>query len=713
MQPSAASDSLCFAHVNVEIPSCPRKVGSPGNPEGSRPISQVLEDIDSQAKLLLQTQAPLSNLKSFLKEIPWHLVQQQHSSSSRPLEEGDMHNPVKPSAYVIVGAFTYGGVVGVTRTTRKLPWTTRVMTKVLRLTSPGTRITSICVSCNVQSPPHRDRWNILKSQNVVVSLEHPSTGGELWIESRNPLSRKPQKSLRCGNQTVVGDIHQLRQPVVFEPRQWRHTLPWVGNRMVLVGYSTFGFPRMSSEDVTFLRKHGFPLPFRNTTPRLSTYGGVAGVTRTTRKLPWTTRVMTKVLRLTSPGTRITSICVSCNVQSPPHRDRWNILKSQNVVVSLEHPSTGGELWIESRNPLSRKPQKSLRCGNQTVVGDIHQLRQPVVFEPRQWHHTLPWVGNRMVLVGYSTFGFPRMSSEDVTFLRKHGFPLPFRNTTPRLSTEHQALISQDSEVPFGLSLRHEQQHGPGQPHEVRASAQAVGVWRAGPVKLDEDSVEDALGRVVGRAEGDSTHEREGCCQDGKQVQDQGGPAKSHGQLPGGLHEPHELRPAEEQDGAIPDGESGTSQQSRLHGLRQVRFVDIRGNSGVQPELHQMVSGDSSGDLRVPLEVEALRSLEPRDWSNGEEPDRGLVPQSGIHRSQDDDPGLQQPPGSLKLDGDRGVMEHSNNEKIPDETASRTSESSRIRDLEEQVRQLQEAMKSQSTPVPSEDKIRKTAGPPGK
>ena len=455
----------------------------------------MLDDIDDQAKFLLQTHAPLSNLKRFLREVPWHLVQQQHSSSSRPLKEENATSTVKPSAYVIVGAFTYGGVVGITRTTRRLPWTTRVLTKVLRLTSPGIRTTSICVSCNVQSPPHRDRWNILKSQNVVVSLEQPSTGGELWVERRSPFSR------RC--------------------------------------------------------------------------------------------------------------------------------------------------------------QKNMTCGNQTIVGDVHQLRQPVVFEPKQWHHTLPWVGNRMVLVGYSTCGFSRMSPEDVTFLRTHGFSLPFRNAKPSVSAEHQALISQDSEVPFGLSLRHEQQHGPGQPHEVRASAQAVGVWRAGSVKLDEDPVESSPGRASGRAEGDCAHEREGRCQDGEQVQDQGGPPEPHGQLSGGLHEPHELRPAEEQDGAVLDGESGTGQQSRLHGLRQVRFLDIRGDPGVQPELHKVVPGDSDRNFRVPLEVEALRSLEQRDRSNREESDRDLVPQSGLHRSQDDEQGLQQSPGSLELNGNRGVVEHSN------------------------------------------------------
>ena len=489
-----ASESLCFAHMSIGDSPPPEGLGCKGTPNVRSNIHRLLETIESQARDLLRNKASVLRIKSFLREVPWHEIQ-QHVSSTRPITSTHAGSGDKPSAYVILGAFTYGGVVGVTNTTRRMPWMTRLLTKVVRLTSPGLRITSVCVSCNVQSPPHKDKWNLPHSNNVVIPLQQPTSGGELWIEPRGSHYRKPQKIVRCNGLDVVGCVHKVGQPVVFEPKQWHHTLPWTGDRIVLIGYSTYGYSRMRNPEIALLRKWGFPLPFRTKTSRQAVF-----------------------------------------------------------------------------------------------------------------------------------------------------------------TAEHQALTCQETDVPFGLRPEYLQDHGPRQSDQVRAPDEAHGVWRATTHRLDEGAAQVSPCGACGRASGDSPDDRAGRGQVDQQVQNQDGPPGTFGELRGGVHHPHEHGPAEEQDHAVPDGEQGSSQQERLHGIRQVRSLDIRRN-GVCSELHQVVPGDSGRDLGVPLEAQEIHSLGQRCGPHGEGPERDLAPESRHDGDQSLRQDLCQPEDHDKLCGHGGILGH--------------------------------------------------------
>ena len=215
------------------------------------------EDLESKARELLQQQVTVKALKSFLRTVPWHtLAKATHQSVDVPADPTDASFKQEP-AYLMFGSFRHGGVKGVTRVSKAYPWLTKVLTRTLRETDPNHTFTSIGVSCNTKAPPHRDVHNVPGTTNLIVPLSYPVEGGEVW-SAKKAQGRQKELSVECGNKSVQGSLQSLKCPTYVCPHTWHATMPWQGDRVILIGFSLKTSEELSASDAEWLQLHGFP-----------------------------------------------------------------------------------------------------------------------------------------------------------------------------------------------------------------------------------------------------------------------------------------------------------------------------------------------------------------------------------------------------------------------------------------------------------------------
>ena len=115
--------------------------------------------------------------------------------------------------------------------------------------------TTLSVNLDNMTVPHYDRGNA-PGGSLLLGLTHQSAGG-LWIcdgsgsqllEAEGVLSRGTTYSTHAS-------------AVLFEGRDCLHsTLPWSGNRCVIIAYTIGQYKSMEKEHQTYLETAGFRLP---------------------------------------------------------------------------------------------------------------------------------------------------------------------------------------------------------------------------------------------------------------------------------------------------------------------------------------------------------------------------------------------------------------------------------------------------------------------
>ena len=63
----------------------------------------------------------------------------------------------------------------------------------------------LVVSCNTQVEPHRDSYNSRDHPNLIVPLDYPTTGGEIWI-AQPPGPNQKACVRMCNGQERPGSI---------------------------------------------------------------------------------------------------------------------------------------------------------------------------------------------------------------------------------------------------------------------------------------------------------------------------------------------------------------------------------------------------------------------------------------------------------------------------------------------------------------------------
>ena len=345
------------------------------------------------------------------------------------------------------------------------------------------------------------------------------------------------------------------------------------------------------------------------------HGGVVGITKVTRDYPWLSRAVMQMMRGLGGGERMTSVCVSCNVQSPPHRDVYNLENSRNTVVPLIRPRQGGELWV-SGNQMSGEACR-MQCGSDLLPGNKIKLNKTVHFDAKQWHATTPWVGDRIVLIGYSLNGAQKLQKDSRDLLRRRGFPLPYRmpyktslRPQPKASQEDSACYT-THRFPESLDVGRETL-------QERASEATPGAGGNPAGGLDQGTAGLSLGGVV-RGGRDGPF-RAGRSQDGEQVQDQGSSTGVTDGTLGVLHEAPELRSVEKLHAQVPHGEQGPRHGGQLHGVWEALPSDLRRDTGDDDSIHRVVRDHRCRGTGMSLEAQEVCKMGAKPWGQREAPD---------------------------------------------------------------------------------------------
>ena len=64
------------------------------------------------------------------------------------------------------------------------------------------------------------------------------------------------------------------------------------------------------------------------------------------------------------------------------------------------------------------------CGSRKLDGSLQALRPKMYVDPHRWHATMPWKGNRSLVISYAVKPIWKLEASDRAWLREYGFVLP-------------------------------------------------------------------------------------------------------------------------------------------------------------------------------------------------------------------------------------------------------------------------------------------------
>jgi len=159
---------------------------------------------------------------------------------------------------VSLGAFAFSGSqhLLVRDTSKQYPLSTQVFARFIRQLSKDFTCTTIAVFTNLRTPLHQDTANEAQSRNLLFPLTSFSEGG-VWCESSTgkvPFEHR--------GSVLLGEVLNVSEGLCFldAPNRRHATLPWEGERCLLVGYTAQGAHVMPRDTRAYLERLGFPLP---------------------------------------------------------------------------------------------------------------------------------------------------------------------------------------------------------------------------------------------------------------------------------------------------------------------------------------------------------------------------------------------------------------------------------------------------------------------
>ena len=201
----------------------------------------------------------LSRLKSYdclsLERLCEEMSTNKAARKSKRLRIDSKHN----GFYQVYGAWTHGGMQGVTRSVNMFPMVTRYLNELVkaRCNDPTFTWTSLVISKDSMAKVHSDSHNLKGSTNVLISFgDHQ--GGKLWTEHPDVPDSEAVFQNDSRGVSLKGKVFDTYDtPVHFDPSVKHCVLPYRGTRISITAYTSRGFPKMTNEEIEQLKKLGF------------------------------------------------------------------------------------------------------------------------------------------------------------------------------------------------------------------------------------------------------------------------------------------------------------------------------------------------------------------------------------------------------------------------------------------------------------------------
>ena len=157
--------------------------------------------------------------------------------------------PLQPSKVFTTGAYSRAAFHGLRTNTGKFPWLTCLLCSIVRNIAPQHKFTTLTWARNVMTVAHKDSHNDGDSKNLILPCS-TFAQGSLWLEDS-------AGEVLLSAHGPKGKLWNTRRPCMFCPRTLHATMPWAGDRLILVAFHVRNADRLSWRDVHLLCKMGF------------------------------------------------------------------------------------------------------------------------------------------------------------------------------------------------------------------------------------------------------------------------------------------------------------------------------------------------------------------------------------------------------------------------------------------------------------------------
>ena len=165
---------------------------------------------------------------------------------------------------VIFGAYSHGGLQGITRASRMYPMVCRYLNEYLRRCSSNelaeNEWSSLMVVVADEVAMHRDLRNEPGSLNHVTQL----TTRMMWVEGVSPVLQESEQRDKQGRSHQGYLVPLTQATTVFDPKCRHAVLP--ATNWVIAGYTPLGYRKLNSFKQHQLIELGFRLPSLDRTP---------------------------------------------------------------------------------------------------------------------------------------------------------------------------------------------------------------------------------------------------------------------------------------------------------------------------------------------------------------------------------------------------------------------------------------------------------------
>ncbi|OLP97425.1 Retrovirus-related Pol polyprotein from transposon TNT 1-94 [Symbiodinium microadriaticum] len=161
------------------------------------------------------------------------------------------------------GVYRHGGTVGWLTGLVEYPSLTKLLTKVVAELEPEAQFTSVLVTHNTTRSMHKGFNNDYRTKNVVVPVQCPERGGDLWVELQpGDVVKGAIEKREVGKKVLYGQLHPLimDQCISFGPQRYHEVCDWSGTRTAIIAYTPNCLGKLDQGDLESLHDHGFPVP---------------------------------------------------------------------------------------------------------------------------------------------------------------------------------------------------------------------------------------------------------------------------------------------------------------------------------------------------------------------------------------------------------------------------------------------------------------------
>ena len=164
----------------------------------------------------------------------------------------------------IFGQWTYGGMQGVTKATRRWPQIARFLNGVVHAHAPSEFTwNSVLFSSSAGASVHKDHGNAKDSMSFALTVGD-FKDGQLWLEDPNVSSEEAVVRVGPNGKRLKGRaVSTHNKAIVFNPRNLHCILPFTGRRFSIVAFTSRSQDSLSDVDKSKLKSLHFRLPAPN------------------------------------------------------------------------------------------------------------------------------------------------------------------------------------------------------------------------------------------------------------------------------------------------------------------------------------------------------------------------------------------------------------------------------------------------------------------